>query len=562
MTRLDRLSFEDAGATSIPSLFNQRVEETPDAVAIRGILGELTFSEWHSRSGSLAQLIRDQLGRIEQERVLIWMSNDEATLFVSALQAVFNIGAVAVALDDRSTAVEAQGIIEETEPRAILLGRQVAQNLGERGLKDLGLAGWSPDPDPEVVYLLTVDDRCVTGAPLAWAPTAPAPGAPETWARSDHDAFIAYTSGSTGRPKGAIWSQAAVVQYAERAARAIYSLPRGGPDLGTADVLQSPIPLYTAASLIENLYPAVFSGCSLIYEGRRFDPAASEQRMRDNGTTAYNGAPPHFAMMCDLPPGATPESLDVIVSGGSAFTAPLYERMRERWPNAGIANWYGLNESGTGQTLNYGADIARVPQAIGRPIEPTEVKVVDADGNELSPGTEGELWMRAPGQMREYFRNPEQTAIRFHRDWLRTGDQALIDVDGVVHVVGRNEERINRGGFKFYPAEIEAALERHEGVREATVIAVAHDTLGQDAVAFVVLADGATVDGEELRGFCRERIAPNKVPSQVLIREQLPRGAYGKVVRRKLRDEYEALARTQPSQGQPARRYNDGGTRV
>jgi acyl-CoA synthetase (AMP-forming)/AMP-acid ligase II len=142
--------------------------------------------------------------------------------------------------------------------------------------------------------------------------------------------------------------------------------------------------------------------------------------------------------------------------------------------------------------------------------------------------------MRAPGQMREYFRSPEQTAERFRGDWLFTGDRVFQDDDGLIHVVGRNEDRINRGGFKFYPAEVRSALEAHAAVREAAVIAVPHDLLGQDAVAFVVKTDDGDVAEEDLRQHCRSQIAPNKVPARVIFLDEMPRAAYGKVNRRRL----------------------------
>jgi acyl-CoA synthetase (AMP-forming)/AMP-acid ligase II len=190
----------------------------------------------------------------------------------------------------------------------------------------------------------------------------------------------------------------------------------------------------------------------------------------------------------------------------------------------------------------------RHPGSIGRPLEPTEVRVVDADLQDLPVGTEGDLLMRAPGQMREYFRNPEQTAERFRGDWLFTGDRVVMDEDGLLHVVGRNEDRINRGGFKFYPAEIESALEEHEAVREAAVIAVPHPVLGQDAVAFVVKAGDSDIDEAALRAHCRTQIAPNKLPARVIFVDAFPRGAYGKVIRRQL----VALYREMEDAGEPA----------
>jgi len=340
-----------------------------------------------------------------------------------------------------------------------------------------------------------------------------------------------------------VWTQSSICQYAERVAHATYALPRDGASLNETDVLQSPIPLHTAASLIENLYPMVLSGCTLIFEGRRFDPAASEERMAAMGTTIYNGVPPHFALMCQLPRSRPEASPQLMLTSGSAITADLYGRMRERWPRTAIANWYGLNESGPGQTLNHGADMERAPGAIGRPLPPTEIRIVDADRRPVQQGVQGELLMRAPGQMREYFRNPEQTAKRFHEAWLVTGDHAVMDEDGLIHVVGRNEDRINRGGFKFYPAELEATLEAHEAVREAAVVAVPHDVLGSDAVAFVVPAQDGYADEDALRQHCRASLAANKVPARIIFVEALPRGAYGKVIRRELLAQYEAIKR-------------------
>ncbi len=536
---LSESSFDAVSAMSAAELFDRRVQETPGAAAIRTIQGEMTFGEWRQRAWSIRQLLADRFGALTGERIVLWMTNDEALAYASAFQAVIDAAAITVALDDRLAVAEARRVMREAEPRALLLTPLVAQRLGDEGLAALGTPSLDPSRlDVDMIVLPVAGDGCIDD-PLGWAPSD-VPDPPATsGARPDQDVMIAYTSGSTGAPKGALWTQSALCQYAERVSNAIYADPRGGRPLRSDDVLQSPIPLYTAASIIENLYPAVFAGCTLVYEGRRFDALASETRMREHGTTVYNGVPPHYALMCELPPPPAQRAPEVMVTSGSAFTAELYRRMRERWPATAIANWYGLNESGTGQTLNHGADMERCPGSIGRPIWPTEVRIVDAAFEPVAQGSEGELWMRAPGQMSGYFRNPEQTAERLHDGWLRTGDRAMIDADGLIHVIGRAEERINRGGFKFYPGEIEAVLEEHPGVREAAVVAVPHAVLGEDPVAFVVAT--GDVDEEALRAHCRRHIAANKIPSRVLLVDELPRGAYGKIVRREVLRRYGAL---------------------
>lgn len=528
---------------SVPDLLDRRVEETPDARALATVKGDLTFAEWRRRAGGLTASLNEHFGLAAGDRVLLWMGNDDATDFHVALHASFMERVVAIGVDDRFKPAEVRRLIAETDPKGLVLSTKVGQSLGESGLAELGVGAEAlaeSSVEPELVHHFPIHagEFTSTHHSLKYADLL---GAEPTVVAEPNDyATIFFSSGSTGTPKGALWTHADLCQYVERAAHAVYALPRNGRQLGADDVLQSPIPVYTAAGVMENPYAAVLAGCTLATESRRFDPARSEQRMREHGTTVYNAAPPHLALMCELPPGPEPERLELLVTGGSAFTGSLYRRIRERWPRAAIANWYGLMESGCGQTLSHGDVIARAPSSIGMPVEPTEVRIVGDDLADAPPGTEGELWTRGPGQMREYFRNPEQTAQRLHAGWLRTGDRALIDETGVLHLVGRNEERINRGGFKFYPLEIESMIEDDPRVLEAAVIAVPHDILGQDAVAFVVPVGDELLDADELRVRCKQRMAANKVPSRIVVtREPLPRAAYGKVVRRELVRRYE-----------------------
>jgi acyl-CoA synthetase (AMP-forming)/AMP-acid ligase II len=539
--KLDQLDLHQAATVSLPGLLARRVEQTPEARGIVSVRGEMTFAEWQRRASSISALLGDRFGSLARERFLLWMTNEDAGDFLAAMHALFIRRAIAVALDDRAVPAEARRIIDDTDPVALLLSSQVAKNLGPSGLSDLGLTEPLPTADDQRLHALAIEGGRLSGKPLSFHVASLAPAEFDTAATADDDAIIFFSSGSTGRPKGAMWRQGDLAQYVERAAHAIYALPRDGKNLRSDDVLQSPTAVYTAASVMETPYAAVLAGCTAAYETRRFDPAASERRMGELGTTIYNGAPAHFAMLCNLPPAPAPPALEMVVSGGAALTAPLYHRIRKRWPTVGVANWYGLMESGCGQTLNTGPDIEREPGAIGRPVWPTELRLVDDQLNDVPTGAEGELWTRAPGQMREYYRNPEQTAARLHDGWLRTGDRAVLDAQGLVHMAGRNEERINRGGYKFYPVEIESVLEENGDVSEAAVIGVPHPILGQSAVAFVVPASGASLDPEELRKHCRKSVAANKVPSEILIIDHLPRSAEGKIVRRRLASEYAKL---------------------
>lgn len=540
---LDAISFEAAGELSLPALLARRVDETPERRAVLGVRRALTFSEWQSGAARFARVLADTLGNLRGDRILVWLSNDEAHSFVCVLHGIFMLAGIAVALDDRITATEALSLVHDTDPRALVIGPSVMHNLGERGLLELGADHVAPSDDPERLALVPIRGHDLEHTRVDWSLEDAGDEILGSDARPADHAVIFYSSGSTGKPKGALWRQSDWALYSERTAHAIYAIPRDGKPLGPDDVVQSPIPVYTGAGLMENIYTPVVAGCTLAFESRRFDPVRSAQRMSELGTTIYNGAPPHFAMMCDLAEAPEPTALELLISGGSAFTKPLYERMRQQWPRAAIANWYGLMESGTGQTLNCGVDMEREPEAIGRLVWPAEARIVDANLNDVDDGIEGELWLRGPGQIEGYFRNPEQTSRRLHDGWLRTGDNAVRSTDGLYHAAGRGEDRINRGGFKFYPIEVESVLESHSGVRESGVTAVPHPILGDDVVAFVVRTTGHAVTESELRAYCRTRLAPNKVPARIFFEDALPRNAYGKVMRRQLLARYTQLAK-------------------
>jgi acyl-CoA synthetase (AMP-forming)/AMP-acid ligase II len=269
--------------------------------------------------------------------------------------------------------------------------------------------------------------------------------------------------------------------------------------------------------------------------------------MVTNGTTLYNGAPTHYAMMCQLPRTEVTDrvAVDVMITAGSPLTQEKYRQFRERWPRTAISNWYALNETMVGQTLNYGAGMDRDPCAVGTPVWPTEVRIIDPDGADKPPGEDGEVLLRSPGQMMGYFHDDAETAQRIQDGWIHTGDCGnLSPDDGQLRLTGRVVERINRGAFKFYPAEVEAVLLEHPSVIDSAVIGVPHEFLGQDAVAFVVLRD-RTDSGQDasemLREHCRGHLARNKVPGAIVVLEKMPRSGYGKVLKNELRLQWGAL---------------------
>ena len=222
----------------------------------------------------------------------------------------------------------------------------------------------------------------------------------------------------------------------------------------------------------------------------------------------------------------------------SAFAAALAKRgfdgFEERF-GVRLYEGYGLSE--TSPIIAASATEADRPGTVGKPIRNVEVKLVDDDGREIGQGADGEILVRGPGVMKGYYNKPEETAAVLDADgWFKTGDIGRFDADGYLSITGRAKEMLIIGGENVYPREIEAAIEQHEDVVQAAVIGVPDESRGEIPVAFVLKRDGAEVDGSEIRQFVKRLLAGFKVPKKVIIRDELPTGPTGKILKRKLHE--------------------------
>jgi long-chain acyl-CoA synthetase len=197
-----------------------------------------------------------------------------------------------------------------------------------------------------------------------------------------------------------------------------------------------------------------------------------------------------------------------------------------------------MTETSSLSTMNVGDDYLAKPDSVGPPVPVVDVKVVDADGNDLPVGEVGELWIKGPNIVKGYWHKPEATAATFSGGWVHTGDVARIDDEGFVYIVDRAKDMLIRGGENVYCVEIEGVLYEHPAVAEAAVIGIPHPTLGEEVGAVITLKPGAKADASELAAFVRERLAAFKVPTKFwFYRSELPRNPAGKVLKKELRDE-------------------------
>lgn len=225
-------------------------------------------------------------------------------------------------------------------------------------------------------------------------------------------------------------------------------------------------------------------------------------------------------------------SVKIGISGGEPLQPRVFELYKERF-GLTILEGYGLTE--TSPVVSINTPEHNRPRSVGRPIPGVTITIEDETGARLPTGKDGEIVIRGHCVMKGYHHKPKETAAVLRDGALHTGDMGRVDEDGFVYITGRIKEMMIVGGENVFPIEIESVLAEHAAVAEAAAIGVADDLRGEVPVAFVILKEGATASEVELRDFCRGKLAGYKVPRQVLIKTELPRGGTGKILKRALK---------------------------
>jgi long-chain acyl-CoA synthetase len=226
-------------------------------------------------------------------------------------------------------------------------------------------------------------------------------------------------------------------------------------------------------------------------------------------------------------------TLRVCASGGASMPVELMRGFEAAF-GCTILEGYGLSETSPVASFNQ-PDRERKVGSIGTPIPGVEMKLVDDSGGEPPVGEVGEIVIRGHNLMKGYWRQPEATAEAIDADgWFRSGDLAIVDEDGYFFIVDRKKDMIIRGGYNIYPREIEEVLYEHPAVREAAVVGIPDEALGEEVGAAVALRDGLAATEDELREFVRERVAAYKYPRRVWFVAELPKGPTGKILKREI----------------------------
>ena len=498
-------------AELLPDQLRLMAEHVGDEVAYTDVGADLdlTFRDWEARSNQLARWLIGQ-GVEKGDRVALHVPPEEGDRFLIGYSAIHKAGAVAVPTSTRLVARELGYVLGHAGAVVAITGTASTPALCDaRGdLPELravvtcgpatdGLTPWddaTDTDDSEIQVPLTGDDM----------------------------ADLMYTSGTTGRPKGV------VVRH-----RNVAMVPNGLPAWSGKGWLHAS-PMFTFAG-IASTYNPMKLGLRLLYLPR-FDVDRWFDVVEQRRPTATFLVPAMAELLIASPrfEGADLSSITICPLGSAPVTPATLQRLQEKLPNAMVSNSWGMTEAGPAFCFMPPEEQEKRIGSVGKPMAPTEFKIVDEAGTELPPREIGELIVSNPGREREYFNDADATASTWRDGWLHSGDLAYLDEDGFLYIVGRQKDVIIRGGNNVHATDVESVLYEHPAVREAAVAGVPHAVLGEDIGAWIVLNDGAAADEDELRAFCADRLSDYKVPRRWTFLEELPRNATGKVVKHEL----------------------------
>ena len=380
------------------------------------------------------------------------------------------------------------------------------------------------------------------------------PGMPESPIDEDDVLAILYTSGTTGKPKGATVShRQAIANVQNIIVMGVATAMRGTPPPEAEASVQScsllVVPLFHVTGCLSTMTLAYATGAKVVLMPvGKFDPDVAMQTIEKENVTSIGGVPTVMWRILESP---NLEQYDLTsvkrASYGGAPAAPeLVERIEKVFPHMRktLTTAYGLTETASVATAHGGDDYFAHPGSVGRAAPTVELRVVDDQGHDTPAGERGEIWIKGPTVMAHgYWRRPDANEAAFTNGWFHTGDIGYLDPDGFLYLVDRAKDMIIRAGENVYCVEIENVLFDHPDVVDAAVVGVAHKTLGEEVKAVVQLRPDSTTTAEDLRDFCRERLANFKVPEYVEIRDEpLPRNPAGKVLKNLLRGGESAFA--------------------
>ncbi len=485
--------------------------QTPKRVAIRSAELEISYVELDLRARKLAAGL-DARGIVAGDRVAILLPN--VPEFSVSYFGILYRGATVVPLNVLLSASEVEYHLRDSGAK-LLIAHPLFQAAARAGAQAVGVPiVWSSEeateggvPFSNLLAARPVNDLYPTQA--------------------EDTAVILYTSGTTGRPKGAELTHANLFLNCTIVVPKLLPISEQAVALATLPFFHS-----FGQTAIQNAFIAAGGSFSLL---PRFSPEQAFEIIERDHISVLAGVPTmYFALLhhgtsrkYDL------SKLKFCLSGGAPMPVEVLQAFETRF-GVEILEGYGLSETSPVASFNM-LNRPRKVGSIGYPVWGVSMQVVDQSGMALPDGELGEICIRGHNVMKGYWQRPEATQESLIDGWFHTGDIGYRDTDGCYFIVDRKKDLILRGGFNVYPREVEEILYAHPAVMEAAVIGIPDPSHGEEVKAIVVRKPGAALGEEELRAYCKERLAAYKYPRVIEFRDVLPKGPTGKILKRELR---------------------------
>jgi fatty-acyl-CoA synthase len=507
-------------------VLGERARLSPEKIALICVPGpqKFTYGELNERAIRCARMLTEKLGLARGERVAILAKN--RIEFLDAFFAAGKTGLVLVPLNTRLTATELGFILRDSGARALFYDGEFAdtvQQLRHENSIQHWIALDKPLGSEDLSYARCLSESSPRGYQAAHC--------------DPEDIYcLLYTSGTTGKPKGVMIPHRMIAWNGYNTAICW--------QLRETDISPVFTPIYHAGGIAAFLVPIFTVGGTIVLH-REFDVHEALRSLEREKCTVALGVPTIFKMFLDAPEFSHLDlsHLRWFISGGAPLPVALIHEYHRR--GIVLKQGYGLTEVGVNCFAMAPEDAVRKAGSIGRPLMFTEARLArtgGADGPDAPAGDMGELLLRGPHACKGYWNDPAATAAALDRDgWFHTGDLARCDDEGFFYIVGRSKDMFISGGVNVYPIEVEAALIKHDAVRDAAVIGVPDATWGEVGVAFVVSERPGAPSAEALGSYLSARLAKYKIPRRFVFVDELPRTPYGKIAKAELRAAFEQL---------------------
>jgi acyl-CoA synthetase (AMP-forming)/AMP-acid ligase II len=474
-----------------------------------------TYGRVNTRVNSLANALSD-LGVKQGDKISVLFLNGNEIL--ECYFAAAKIGAVAVPLNFRLAGTELIYQIRNSDSIVLVFGKGLAPVVDAIRKELSGVLLFISNTGNGVDGGLDYETLIENGSP----------DEPGIYVNDDDPAFIMYTSGTTGKPKGAVMSHKNILMDSFNLLMEFR--------LSDRDRYLCVPPLFHTAALALAVTNVVVGATIVLVDS--FVPQEIPKILEQEKITATFLVPAMWIFLLQVPgiEEHNTESLRVCITGAAVMPTDVKKRIMVLFPNSGLYDVFGQTEMSPCTTILKPEHTLEKPGSVGLPILNVEVRIVDADNEDVPDGEIGEIVYKGPTLMKAYYKNPGATARAMEDGWFHSGDLVKRDRDGFIYVVDRAKDMIITGGENVYSAEVEEVLFSHEKVLEVAVVGVPDSDWGERVKAVVVPVNGVTLTREEIIEHCRKNLAGYKKPRIIEMVDSLPRNAAGKVLKFKLRN--------------------------